>query len=146
MYGYSLEMTSCGCSGSPKKRSKRSKSSKSFKSLYQKRQALKRKSPSVKRMSMKKKSKSRSRRRSKSRSKVRIPVRKEDFLKRYGYGVYESEKVRHSALTQAVQAYGASSVVKKLNVLMIFNKNNHPALSKKFAKDRDWVSKKWIHH
>jgi hypothetical protein len=139
MYGYSLEMTSCGCSGSPKKRSK-----KRSHRLYQKRQVLRLKSPLLKRIhSRSRKSQSR---KSRSRSKVRIPVRKEDFLKRYGYGVYEPEKVRHSALSQAVQAYGASSVVKKLNVLMIYNKNNHPALSKKFARDRDWVSKKWIHH
>jgi hypothetical protein len=84
-------------------------------------------------------------RRSRSRSKVRIPVRKEDFLKRYGYGAYRPESVRHSALTKAVKAYGASSVVKKLNVLAIYNKNNQPQLSKLFAADRDWVSRNWIH-
>jgi hypothetical protein len=76
---------------------------------------------------------------------VRIPVRKENFLTRYGYGVHHAERTRHSALSKAVNAYGASSVVKKLNVLAIFNKNRFPGLSKKFTQDRDWVSNKWIH-
>lgn len=130
----------CGCSGM--KSLKQKKSPLKVK-LSKKRRSKRSKSPKRPKRSMSRMNQKV--RRSRTRSKVRIPVRKENFLTRFGYGAYKSESVRHSALTKAVKAYGASSVVKKLNVLVIYNKNNQPQLSKLFAEDRDWVSRNWIH-
>jgi hypothetical protein len=85
-----------------------------------------------------------SRSKSRSKSKVRIPVRKSGELKKYGYDIYISAAERRAALAKAVKKYGALSVFRKLNVLVIFNKNKHPDLSKKFKSDRDWVGKNYI--
>jgi hypothetical protein len=75
----------------------------------------------------------------KTKSKVRIPVKKEDKLKKHGYDMHRSVIMRHRALHSAMNEYGAFSVFKMLNVLSIFFKNNHPALSEIAKKDREWV-------
>ena len=77
------------------------------------------------------------------RSKVKIPVTK-GKLSKYGYGIHKSQQQRRKSLKRASKEYGPLSVSKKLNVLVIYNKNKHPSLSKKFKKDRDWLSKTMI--
>lgn len=83
--------------------------------------------------------KSKTKSKEKSKSKVRIPVKKEDKLKKHGYDMHRSVMMRHRALHSAMNEYGAFSVFKMLNVLSIFFKNNHPALSEIAKKDREWV-------
>lgn len=78
--------------------------------------------------------------RSLKRSSVRIPVTK-GKLSKHGYHIDRSAERRHKSLKRASKDYGALSVFKKLNVLVTFNKNVHPKVSKKFKKDRDWVKK-----
>lgn len=77
------------------------------------------------------------------RSKVRIPVTK-GKLSKYGYAIHKSQQQRRKSLKRASKEYGPLSVSKKLNVLVIYNKNKHPSLSKKFKKDREWLSKTMI--
>ncbi len=60
-------------------------------------------------------------------------------LKKYGYSTKISETHRHLALTSAARAYGPLSVFRKLNALMVLNKNRSPTSSKVFKDDRDWV-------
>jgi hypothetical protein len=87
-----------------------------------------------------KRSPKKSMKRSPKKSKVRIPVMK-GKLSKYGYHVHDLQTKRYKSLERATKEYGALSVFKKLNVLVTFNKNVHPELSKKFKKDREWVKK-----
>ena len=85
----------------------------------------------------KKKSKSK---KGKSKSPVKIPVKK-GLLTSCGYKLKSPAKERHKSLEKACALYGPTSCFKKLNVLVIFNKNKHPELAAKYKKDRDWVKK-----
>lgn len=84
--------------------------------------------------------KSRSKSRSRSKSPVRIPTKKGELTK-YGYSVYDPQKDRHKSLKRASKEYGALSVFRKLNVLVIYNLNINPKLAKKYKIDRDWIKK-----
>lgn len=81
---------------------------------------------------------SRSPRRSRSTSKVRIHVRK-GTLSKYGYSSHLSTAERHHALELAAENEGWLPIFRKLNVLMIFNRNNNPQLSRLFESDKRWV-------
>jgi hypothetical protein len=83
-------------------------------------------------------------RRSRSRSRVRIPLRKIPFLSRCGYQARSPASARHAALTCAVQQHGELSVYRKLNVLMVLNKNRSPRLSSRFRTDRNWVKREYM--
>lgn len=76
--------------------------------------------------------------------KIKIPIKYKNDLKQFGYSVYASDHVRHRALTQAVREYGPLPVFRKLNALVIFNKNRHPLLSSMFKKDRTFIKKKFM--
>jgi hypothetical protein len=78
------------------------------------------------------------------KSKVRIPVRKNNMLKKYGFSAKLSARSRHKSLERAVHEYGALSVFRKLNAIAIFNKNKNPELASKFNADKNWVKKKFM--
>lgn len=73
-----------------------------------------------------------------SKSPVRIPL-KQGKLREFGYSSKNTKFDRQRSLERATEEYGATSVFKKLNALMILNKNRNPSLSTKFKQDRDWV-------
>jgi hypothetical protein len=79
----------------------------------------------------------------KSKSKVRIPLRA-GLLRKYGYSVKNPQKLREKSLASAVGEYGALSVFRKLNALMILNMNKDPYMSNMYKKDRNWVRKKFM--
>lgn len=81
-----------------------------------------------------------SKRRSKSRSKsrVRIPVKKGALA---GYTIADSLQKRREILKKIAKKDGWSKVVKRLNVLYIYNKNNHPENAMKFRRDMFYVQK-----
>lgn len=74
-----------------------------------------------------------------SRSKVRIPISKESKLRRYGYGVHKKSKTRRSALSKASKKYGPLSVFRKLNALVVLNKNVNKSNARVYKSDRNWV-------
>ncbi len=55
---------------------------------------------------------------------VKIKLKKNCSLSKYGYALDASAVKRHTALALAVREYGSSYVIKKLNVLAIYRKNN----------------------
>ncbi len=63
-------------------------------------------------------------------------------LAKYGYSNVTEMSVsdRHKCLNKAIKAYGASSVIKKLNSVYLLNRNTNKKLSKIFKSDRSWVS------
>jgi hypothetical protein len=68
-----------------------------------------------------------------------IPKLKKGELKEFGYTTSAPVSKRHAALKKAVEAYGATSVFRKLNAVMVLNKNTSPSSSAKFKADRNWV-------
>ena len=81
------------------------------------------------------------RHRAMSTSPVRIHLKSIGALSRFGYAAHESMHARHAALLEAARHNGATEVVKRLNVLYIYNKNHHPALAKLFRSDLHWLQR-----
>ena len=77
--------------------------------------------------------------RSKSKSIVRIPLTTQGGL--YGYHVNTPAKGRRSLLKRILSKRKAtySEVVKRLNVLVIYNKRRHPEISTKVKTDIDYI-------
>ena len=65
-------------------------------------------------------------------------------LIKYGYSSKVSLKARRFALRKAVKAEGPTRVYKRLNLVMIYNINKNPAVSKKFRADRNWVKRTYM--
>ncbi len=88
------------------------------------------------------KSKKRSLRKSKkkSKSKVRIPATKG---KLFGYHVDNLARDRRSLLKRLIRSKKAtfSEIIKRLNVLVIYNKRKHPETSKKIKRDLDYIER-----
>ena len=87
----------------------------------------------------KKSSKKRSRVKRRSKSKVRIPIRQKGLL--FGYHVDMTAKSRRSLLKRLLSKRKAtySQIIKRLNVLKIYNKNRHPEISEKIKRDIDFI-------
>ena len=64
-----------------------------------------------------------------------------DNLAKYGYSdiVKKSASVRRKSLDDAMKAYGVLNVMRKLNLLMILNRNTNPTIASKFEADRNWI-------
>ena len=65
-------------------------------------------------------------------------LRKGDLIK-YGYQYRLSDRLRHKALTKAIEVYGLTSVYHKLDAVAKLSVRIAPDASKIFRKDRDWV-------
>lgn len=72
---------------------------------------------------------------------TKIKLKKHNTLGRHGYrGVQDlPNTARHAALLGAVAEFGPTYVIRKLNVLAIFNKTKNPALSALFRRDIAFV-------
>lgn len=57
----------------------------------------------------------------------------------FGYHMKDSTSIRHAALAKAMQFWGSTYVIRKLNVLYIYNKFRYPQHAALFKDDRDWV-------
>lgn len=81
------------------------------------------------------------------RRPVRIVLKKHDTLSRHGYGGAAhpvkslSVAARRAALVRAVREFGTTYVIRKLNVLAIYTKNNDPALSATYRRDMGFVQR-----
>lgn len=93
---------------------------------------------SYKKRSIPKKQSKKSKR--KSKSKVRIPARKG---KLFGYHVDSLAKDRRSLLKRLIRSKRAtfSEIIKRLNILVIYNKRKHPETSKKVKRDLDYIER-----
>lgn len=60
-----------------------------------------------------------------------------------GYTLSIKQKDRRSVLDKLVIEYGWSNIVKKLNILYVYNKNRYPQNAMKFRKDMFYVQKKY---
>jgi hypothetical protein len=109
-------------------------------SLYskKKKKSSRYKKRSPKRKSTRKRSKVRSTRK-RSRSRVRIPIKEKGGL--FGYHVDMSAKSRRSLLKRLLSKRKAtySQIIKRLNVISIYNKRRHPETSLKIKRDIDFV-------
>ena len=75
-----------------------------------------------------------------SSSHVRIHVKKGGLP---GYSLSIPRKLRREALDKIIKVQPWSTIVKRLNVLYIYNKNNHPENAMKFRRDMKYVQKKY---
>jgi hypothetical protein len=67
-----------------------------------------------------------------------IPVER-GRLSRFGYSTGKSDQARRAALKEAIDEYGALSVFRKLNAMVIMRKRTQPEARAIFEEDRDWV-------
>ena len=92
--------------------------------------------------SCKSKSRSRSKPKSRSKSKSRtISVLKPGMLTSYGYHIDLPVKERQDALTKAYKAYGLSKLIKRLNILGVYNKYKNPKITETVNKDMEFIHK-----
>jgi len=82
----------------------------------------------------------RSMKRSKSRKVIKTPLKK-GALTKHGYSTKSPAKTRHTALRKAVKASTAGTVIKRLNVLQVYNKNRSPKVAKIARSDMAFVRK-----
>ena len=76
---------------------------------------------------------------SKSKSRVRIHIEKGALP---GYTLSLQRTNRREILDKLVKKLGWSNIVKKLNVLYIYNKNRYPINAAKFRRDMYYIQKK----
>ena len=69
----------------------------------------------------------------------RIGTLKKGLLSKYGYKAQLAVADRHAALRKAVAAYGALSVLRKLNAVAVYTRRTAPAVSAIFKADMKWV-------
>jgi hypothetical protein len=75
-------------------------------------------------------------------AQVRIKLKSVGSLTKFGYGANKTAATRRAALLKAAKANGFSEVVRRLNVLYVWNKNKHPALAAKYKQDMHWLQKR----
>lgn len=76
----------------------------------------------------------------KSKSKVRIYVKKGGLK---GYKVRDPLDKKRAALKRLVKQYGYSTIIKRLNVIGIYNKNRYPEITKKVRSDMAYLRKEF---
>ncbi len=72
--------------------------------------------------------------------KIRL-VLKKGSLGKYGYKAKSPRESRQRSLKKALNGIGYSTLIKKLNVLSIYNKNVNPDLSASVKSDMAYVRK-----
>lgn len=72
---------------------------------------------------------------------AKIILKKRDTLSKHGYAGRYGERRRRKALRAAVDEYGHVYVIRKLNVLYVFNKYKNPPLAKTFRADMKYVQR-----
>lgn len=75
---------------------------------------------------------------------VHIVMKPPGVLGKYGYhnikGLTQAQ--RRAALRRAAKELGWLYLIRKLNALYVFNKNEHPSLAAKFCTDREYASER----
>ena len=60
-------------------------------------------------------------------------------LSSFGYHMHDSTSTRRKALSKAMAFWGSAYVIRKLNVLYIYNKHTHPENAEIFRSDREYI-------
>jgi hypothetical protein len=68
-----------------------------------------------------------------------IPIVRKGALRKHGYSIKLSTSRRREVLRKAIQDYGALSVFRKLNAMVIVRKRTQPEAREIFEDDRDWL-------
>lgn len=68
-----------------------------------------------------------------------LPTLKKGTLSAFGYTSKDTKAKRRKMLREAVDGIGATLIFRKLNAVMILNRNTNPKISKIFQEDRDWI-------
>ena len=63
------------------------------------------------------------------------------MLTAFGYHIDLPMKERQSALKKAYKAYGYSKLIKRLNILVVYNKYKHPKIADIAHKDMEYIQK-----
>jgi hypothetical protein len=69
---------------------------------------------------------------------LKTPLQKGE-LTELGYSVKNTSDMRRKALYKAVRKYGAVPVMRKLNLIAVYNRNMYPKYSKIYNSDKKWV-------
>jgi hypothetical protein len=115
---------------SSRKVSSRKVSLRSKKSSNKKRSTTKR--STTKRSTNKRSTKKRS-------PKVRIAVEHKGSLTKFGWSSSKNKEERQKALKRASKEFDGGEIIKKLNLLAIYNKNRNPKLVNKVHTDMHFV-------
>ena len=75
-----------------------------------------------------------------SKSKIRLHVEKGSLP---GYFLADKQMNRRKILTKLAKRDSWETIVKRLNVLYIFNKNRHPDIAAKFRRDMKYIQKEF---
>ena len=75
-----------------------------------------------------------------SKSLIRIPVTKGSL---HGYNLDDKRVERRKILRKLAKKDTWETVVKRLNVLYIYNKNRHPEIAGKFRRDMKYIQKEF---
>lgn len=73
------------------------------------------------------------------RTQIRIKAKKGGL---HGYSLKLNLKERRNILDRLIKVYGHSNIIKKLNLLYVYNKNNYPDNALKFRRDMLYVQSK----
>jgi len=60
-----------------------------------------------------------------------------------GYRINDPVKQKQQALDKLVKKYGYSTIIKRLNILAIYNKNRYPQYTAKVRKDISYLQNKY---
>lgn len=66
-------------------------------------------------------------------------------LTKHGYRMSMGEASRHRALAKAVEEDGGLTVLRRLNLLFVWNKDRNPRLAKVARQDGNWVKNEYYH-
>ncbi len=75
-----------------------------------------------------------------SKSKIRLHVEKGSLP---GYFLADKQMNRRKILTKIAKRDSWETIVKRLNVLYIYNKNHHPDIAAKFRRDMKYIQKEF---
>lgn len=71
---------------------------------------------------------------------VRIKLNPDHHLQ--GYSSKDSIRTRHAALRHLIDTYGYVKLIRRLNVLYIYNKHRYPNTARVFREDMQYVQKR----
>jgi len=74
--------------------------------------------------------------------RIRAGLRRAE-LSKHGYEMSDRAATRHQTLGKAVREDGGLTVFRRLNLLMVWNKNDDPDLADIAQRDRDWVKREY---
>ena len=60
-------------------------------------------------------------------------------LSKYGYKTTDSAEKRRKSLKKACKKESPGTIIKRVNLISVFNRNKNPSLYKKLEADKKWM-------